>query len=316
MSPSPVTTRRTIRLGLMGVLISTVVFAVKYAAYRATGSVALLADAIETVINVVAAIVSVTTIWFSAQPADSNHPYGHTKAEYLSALCEGLMMLGAAAVNSREVWQSWVHPVAPESPAVGLGLNIVGGLVNLLWGILLLRYGKQYRSVALTASGRHTLTDVYASAGVVAAFALVPLTGWLRIDACIAAAVTANILWTGLHTLRTSLGGLMDELSDPTILADLTEIIMTHGAGAREAHDLRARLAGRMTFVEFHLVVDAHMTVAVAHCICDRIEHAIREALGPAMISIHLEPPEKAKGAHLGAVNLLGAKSSGTAATL
>lgn len=298
-------TRHTIRLGIMGVSISVGVFIIKYLAYELTGSVSLLADALETVINVLGAIVSVSTIWLSAQPADHNHPYGHNKAEYLSALTEGLMMLGAAAVNSREVWHSWQHPIEPSDPVLGLGLNAAGGLINLLWGMMLLRYGKQYRSVALTASGRHTLSDVYASFGVIAGFALVPLTGWLRIDAFVAGIVTLNILWTGLSTLRGSLSGLMDELSDPTILERVNEIILNHGTGALEAHDLRARVAGRMTFVEFHLVVDGAMTVAVAHDICDRIEAEIRDALGPSTISIHLEPPEKAKGDHPGALPLV-----------
>lgn len=298
-------TRQTIRLGVFGVFVSFAVFIIKYCAYQLTGSVSLLADALETVINVLGAIVSVSTIWLAAQPADHNHPYGHNKAEYLSALTEGLMMLGAAAVNSREVWHSWQHPIAPSEPLVGLGLNATGGLINLLWGLMLLRFGKQYRSVALTASGRHTLTDVYASFGVILGFALVLLTHWLRIDAFVAGIVTLNILWTGLHTLRGSLSGLMDELSDPTIMQRVLEIIQSHGTGALEAHDLRARVAGRMTFVEFHLVVDGAMTVEIAHGICDCIEAEIRDALGPCTISIHLEPPEKAKGGRPGAVNLL-----------
>lgn len=291
----PKGSQRVLKMAWLGLFISIIVFTAKYVAYHVSGSVALLSDALETIINIIAALVSILTIWLSAQPEDSNHTYGHTKVEYLSALFEGLLMLGTAIVNCHEIWHAWWHPQPFERPGVGLALNAFGGTINLVWAATLIRYGKRYSSPSLVANGRHILTDVYTSAAIIIGFGLVLYTNWLRADPLIAAFVTVSIIWSGLHTMREAAAGLMDELSDPTLLQTVSDIICKHGSAAIEAHDLRARIAGRITFIDFHLVVDASMTVARAHAICDDIEHAIRQELGYAIINIHLEPPEKAK---------------------
>ena len=275
--------------------ISIVVLGMKAVAYRLTGSVALYSDALETVINVVAAMGALVALWFSEQPADANHPYGHNKAEYLSAVVEGALVLVTALAIGREAWLGWENPHAPETPFLGIALNGAAGVVNLIWALVLIRRGRAWKSPALVAGGRHVMTDVWTTGAVLAGFALVPITGWLRLDPLVAALVALNILWTGYGMLRESVGGLMDEVSDPDAVAELRRAISEHADGAIEAHDVRTRTAGSVTFIEFHLVVPGRMAVEDAHAICDRIEHALREWAGQAVINIHVEPERKAK---------------------
>ena len=286
---------RTLKLGWSSLGIALVVLAMKAAAYWVTGSLALYSDALETVINVVSAGTALFALWFSEQPADANHPYGHQKAEYLSAVVEGALVLATAFAIGRDAWLGWQHPKAPEMPYVGIALNGAAGAVNLVWALVLVRFGRNWKSPALIAGGKHIMTDVYTTIGVLLGFALVPLTGQLRIDPAVAGLVAINILWAGFRILRESVGALMDEVADPAVVADMRRVISESADGAIEAHDVRMRTAGSMTFVEFHLVVPARMLVEDAHQICDRIETAVRDKVGQAVINIHIEPDYKAK---------------------
>ena len=286
---------RTLKVGWGSLAVAVVVLAMKAAAYWVTGSVALYSDALETVINVVAAGFALIALWVSQRPADDNHPYGHEKAEYVSAVVEGALVLVTAFAIGHQAWIGWEHPKAPDTPYLGLALNAAAGVINLVWAFALIRLGRSWKSPALVASGKHIMTDVYTTIGVLIGFALVPITGWLRLDATVAALVAVNILWAGYKILRESVGALMDEVSDPHAVADLRRLIADNATGAIEAHDVRMRTAGSMTFVEFHLVVPARMVVEDAHEICDRIENAVREKLGRAVINIHIEPEHKAK---------------------
>lgn len=286
---------QTMKVAWGSLAISCVVLSMKAAAYWLTGSVALYSDALETVINVVAAIGALVALWFSAQPADANHPYGHDKAEYLSAVVEGALVLATAFVIAREAWVGFEHPRAPDAPFIGLALNAAAGVINLVWGLLLIRRGRMWKSPALIAGGKHIMTDVWTTCAVLVGFALVPLTGKLWLDPAVAAFVAVNILWTGYQMLRESVGGLMDETPDLQAVTELRQIISANADGALEAHDVRTRRSGRVTFVEFHLVVPGSMSVETSHVICDRIEHALRETVGEAVINIHVEPEEKAK---------------------
>lgn len=286
---------RTLKVAGGSLAVSVVVLAMKFAAYWLTGSVALYSDALETVINVVAAAGALVALWFSARPADANHPYGHHKAEYLSAVVEGALVLATAVLIGREAWAGLEQPRAPETPLLGIALNGAAGLINLAWALVLLRAGRWWRSPALAASGKHVMTDVWTTGAVLVGFALVPLTGLLWIDPLVAGLVALNVLWTGYGVLRESVGGLMDEVADPGAVADLRRVISEHAQGAIEAHDVRTRTAGSVTFVEFHLVVPGRMAVEDAHVICDRVERALREQVGAAVINIHVEPEHKAK---------------------
>ena len=275
--------------------VSIVVLALKMAAYWLTGSVALLSDALETVINVVAALGALVALRLSALPPDANHLYGHSKAEYLSAMAEGALVLVTSLLIAREAWAGWQNPHAPETPFLGICLNAGAGVINLVWGLLLIRNGRRWKSPALIAGGRHIMTDVWTTGAVLIGFALVPLTGYLRLDPLIAGFVALNILWTGYGMLRESMGALMDEVADPEAVAELRKIISASADGAIEAHDLRTRTAGATTFIEFDLVVPGTMTVQDAHAICDRVEDALRAHLGNAVINIHVEPEREAK---------------------
>jgi cation diffusion facilitator family transporter len=275
--------------------ISVLVLGLKLAAWWVTKSVALYSDALETIINVVAASAALIALWISSKPADANHPYGHQKAEYFSAVLEGLMVIAAAAAILHEVYKAWWHPEPLQAPLEGMLINGVATVINGVWSAFLIRSGRSWRSPAILASGRHVLTDVWTSAGVLAGFAFVPLTGWIWLDPALAAIVAVNIIWTGYAMVWDSIGSLMDKAVEPKILDNIRQVISFHAQGALEAHDLRTRTSGHVTFIEFHLVVPRQMSLEEAHDICDRLEQALRDEVGEAVITIHVEPEEKAK---------------------
>ena len=283
----------TLAMGSVGVAV--VVLGLKAAAWWLTGSVALLADALESVVNVAAALAALLAIRLSAAPPDENHPYGHAKVEYFSAVLEGALIVVAALLILNESWKALSHPAAPDLPAMGLAISVVATAINGGWSWLLFRAGRRLRSPALLADARHLLSDVVTSAGVVVGVGAVALTGILWLDPLLAALTAVNILFSGWRLMRESVGGLMDEAVEPALLGRIRALVSSEAAGAIEAHDLRTRHSGSTTFVEFHLVVPGDMRVAEAHEICDRIESALKTELGSAVITIHVEPEMKAK---------------------
>jgi cation diffusion facilitator family transporter len=290
------------RLALGSIAIGIVVLALKMAAYAVTGSVALLSDASESLINVAAALVAFLMIRLGAQPADANHPFGHHKAEYFSAVFEGVLIVIAALFIFREAYFALLDPQPITAPALGLAVNAVASVINGVWAWMLLRAGREARSPALVADARHLLADVLSSAAVIGGIVLAVLTGWQVLDPLLAALVAVNILWSGSKLIRESVGGLMDEAAPPDMVEAIRAIIAAHGEGAIEAHDLRTRHAGRATFVEFHLVVPGEMSVADAHDICDRIEAQLKAQLPGIRVTIHVEPEHKAK--HTGVISV------------
>ena len=284
------------------IVVGIVVLALKYTAYVLTGSVALLSDAIESIVNVATAVVALLAVRWSGMPADAGHPYGHHKAEYFSAVVEGVLIVIAALAILREAYFGYLAPKSLDAPWQGLAVNGLASLVNAVWSWVLIRQGRRLQSPALMADGRHLSTDVMSSVGVLAGVALAAVTGWRMLDPALAAAVAFYILWSGWRLMKDSVGGLMDEAVPPETLAHIREIISANADGAIEAHDLRTRHAGRMMFIDFHLVVPSSMSVAVAHDICDRLERAIRAEFPDALISIHIEPDNQAK--HSGIVVL------------
>ncbi len=290
------------KLAIGSIFVGTVVLVLKYAAYYMTGSIALYSDALESIINVVTAVAAFMAVRLSATPADANHPYGHHKVEYFSAVLEGVLIIVAALAILREAYLGLLTPTVIDAPARGLAVNAVASVINAVWSWLLIREGRRLRSPALVADGRHLLTDVVTSVGVIGGLLLVPLTGWSWLDPVLAAIVAFNILWSGWGLIKESIGGLMDEALPETTLVRVREIIAVNAEGALEAHDLRTRHAGRMTFIDFHLVVPGSMSVTDAHDICDRLERALKAHIEDALITIHVEPDEKAK--HAGIVVL------------
>ncbi|HEY7385337.1 MAG TPA: cation diffusion facilitator family transporter [Beijerinckiaceae bacterium] len=284
---------QTLAAGSIAVGIS--VLALKSVAYWLTGSIALLSDAIESIVNVATAVAALLAVRLSAKPADADHPYGHHKIEYFSAVLEGVLIVVAAVSILREAYFGFVSPRPLEAPWSGLLVNGLAGAVNAIWCAVLIRQGRRYRSPALLADGRHLLSDVISSAGVLVGVGLAAVTGLAVLDPILAALVALNILWSGWGLLKASVGGLMDEAAPPHMLARIRELISHNAEGAIEAHDVRTRHAGRRTFIDFHLVVDGDMSVARAHDICDRIESGIRAEIDDALITIHVEPEAKAK---------------------
>jgi cation diffusion facilitator family transporter len=277
------------------VAVAAAVLVLKLVAWGLTGSVALLADALESVVNVAAAAAALAAVRYADMPPDANHPYGHAKAEYFSAVLEGVLIALAAVLILHEAWESWQAPRAPEQPVLGLAVSAAATAANGAWAVVLMRRGRALRSPALLADARHLFTDVVTSTGVLVGVALVAATGLLWFDSLLAALTAANILWSGGRLVRTSVGGLMDEAVQPELLGRIRGALSASAEGAIEAHDLRTRHAGRLTFVEFHLVVPGAMRVDEAHAICDRIETALKAEVDGAVITIHVEPEGKAK---------------------
>lgn len=282
-------------LAIGSIVIAFVVMGIKYLAYLKTGSVALYSDALESIVNVVTAIAALIAIRIGMRPPDTNHPFGHHKAEYLSAVLEGALIIVAAAMILREAFGDLLAPRQLSNPAIGLAINGAATAMNAAWAFLLINKGRSWRSLALVADGKHLMADVITSLGVFVGLVLAVSTGWAILDPLLACAVALNILWTGYRLARESMSGLLDERASPEIEARIHAAIAANGTGALEAHDIRTRHAGRMTFIEFHLVVPGTMTVADAHEICDRLEDAIEAELIDADVIIHVEPDEKAK---------------------
>jgi cation diffusion facilitator family transporter len=284
------------RLAAGSIAVGAVVLGLKYLAYHLTGSVALLSDAIESIVNVVTAVVALLAVNWGAKPADDEHPYGHHKAEYFLAVLEGVLIVLAAMLIIREAYGSLQDPRKLDAPWLGLAVNASAGVLNALWAWILIRKARVLRSPALAADGRHLLTDVVSSIGVLGGVGVAALTGIAVLDPILAVLVAVNILWAGWSVVRESLSGLMDESMPPEMLAAIRKIISEQAEGAIEAHDLRTRRTGNMTFLDFHLIVSGNTTVSEAHEICDRLERAIKLAIGgEALITIHVEPDNKAK---------------------
>jgi cation diffusion facilitator family transporter len=277
------------------IAVGCLVLALKYAAYYVTGSVALYSDALESILNVATSVAAFIAVRVSITPPDANHPYGHQKAEYISAIAEGALILLAAMAIFYAAYQGILRPRPLEAPLKGLLINAAASGINAVWYVVLSRAGRRLRSPALTADAKHLWTDVITSAGVIIGVALVWLTDEPILDPVIAALVAVNILWTGWILMRSSIGGLMDEVVPEETFAKIREIISVHAEGALEVHALRTRQAGSAIFIDFHLVVPGEMTVSESHMLCDRIEAALQKEISDLMISIHVEPDEKAK---------------------
>jgi cation diffusion facilitator family transporter len=284
--------------------VALAVMALKYAAYLVTGSVALYSDALESIVNLVAALAALLAINISTRPADRNHPFGHHKAEYLSAVLEGVLIVVAAILIIREAYDAFITPRVIEDFGLGIAISGLATVLNGGWSALLIRRGRVLRSPALVADGWHLLSDVMTSVGVIAGLLLAAVTGLNVLDPLLAVAVAGYILWSGSRIVLSSMSGLLDEAADANIQARIRDAIRRSGDGALEAHDVRTRQAGRVIFIEFHLVVPGTMTVNEAHAICDRLEDALEAEIEGSEVVIHVEPEYKAKDHAKGTIPL------------
>jgi cation diffusion facilitator family transporter len=275
----------------IGAAVATI--ALKAAAFALTGSVGLLSDALESGVNLVAGVVALVVLGVAARPADEQHHYGHSKAEYFSAGVEGAMILAAAVAIVASATVRFLHPRPLEQVGPGLAVSVAAALLNGAVAFVLLRAGRRYRSITLVADGRHLATDVWTSAGVVIGVAAVAATGWERLDPLVALAVGVNIVVSGWRLVHRSIGGLMDTAlpaeDHEAIEAVLARYRQSEGI---RVHALRTRDAGARRFVSLHVIVPGAWTVQAGHDLLERLEADLDTALGGAGVFTHLEPLE------------------------
>jgi cation diffusion facilitator family transporter len=274
----------------IGAAVATI--GLKLAAYLLTGSVGLLSDAAESVVNLVAAVIALIALIVAARPADANHHYGHGKAEYFSAGAEGLMIFVAAAVILVSAVQRFLTPVPLERIGLGLAISTVATVLNAGVGMLLIRVGRRRRSATLAADGRHLMTDVWTSAGVVVGVLLVGLTGWERLDPVVAALVGLNILIAGGRMVAQSVRALLDEALDPADSEKVIVVLDRFRSGEVAFHGLQTRQSGRHRFVSMHVLVPGEWSVQRGHDLVEQVEEQIRAALPESTVFTHLEPRE------------------------
>jgi len=278
------------RLALWTLLVGVLSLLFKLWAYRVTGSVAVYSDALESLVNLAAALGMAAAVGYAARPPDERHPFGHSKAEYLWAVVEGVLVVLAAGAILRSAFSRFAEPVPLSAPSAGLFFLALAALVNGAWGLFLLRRGRALASAALEADGLHLVADTATTLGVMAGLLLAWRTGAVWLDPLFALFVAAHVLWLGLGIVRRSVGGLLDEALAPEVRAQVEAAVREAMAGALEVHDLRTRRAGARAFVELHLVVPAAMTVEEAHAIATRIEEAVQEVLPGVWVTVHVEP--------------------------
>lgn len=279
----------------LSIAAAVLTIALKSAAYLLTGSVGLLSDALESVVNLVAAVLALVAIRIAARPADDSHQFGHGKVEYFSAGAEGLMIVVAAVLIVISAVQRLIHPQPLEALGIGLLITIVATVINGVVGVLVLRAGRRHRSITLVADGKHLLTDVWTSIGVVVGVGLVALTGWLPLDSLVAIAVAINILWTGFGLVRHSTMGLMDHAMPRQEVDALRRVLQTIAAerpGEVSFHAVQTREAGRQRFVSMHVLVPGGWSVAEGHDLLERVERDVMAALPGTHVHTHLEPSD------------------------
>jgi cation diffusion facilitator family transporter len=274
---------------------SIVTIALKFAAYWYSGSVGLLSDAVESVVNIVAALVALAVLTYSAAGPDREHNFGHEKVQYFSSGIEGALIFVAAGGI---IWTAIPRLIAPqplEQVTLGLALSVAAALANAACASVMLTAARSHRSITLEADARHLLTDVWTTAGVFVGVVLVQVTGWLLLDPLIALAVAIQILWTGWHLMSRSFDGLMDRAIPEEDRAAIVEVLekLRHEGG--DYHALRTRIAGAKSFVDVHVLVPGGMTVQAGHDLAERLENEIQGRLPHVEVLTHLEPLEDPK---------------------
>ncbi|MDP1716372.1 MAG: cation diffusion facilitator family transporter [Anaerolineales bacterium] len=277
------------RFAWLSIGAAVLTITLKSIAYLLTGSVGLLSDALESVVNLVGALMALAMLTIAARPADEDHTYGHGKAEYFSSGVEGTLILIAALSIIVAAIPRLITPKPLEQVGLGLGVSVGAALVNLIVALILMRASKRYQSITLEANAHHLITDVWTSAGVLAGVGLVVITGWERLDPVVAFIVAANIIWSGFRIVKMSALGLMDtalSVEEQNLVQKMLEPYTQNGV---EFHALRTRQSGARQFVSLHVIVPGRWTVQRGHRLLENIEADIRRALPKVTVFTHLE---------------------------
>ena len=292
MESSPEKQPSLTRFAWLSIGAALLTMAIKAAAYLLTGSVGLLSDAVESIVNLVGAVIALTMLTIAARPADEEHSYGHSKAEYFSSGIEGTLILIAALTIAGTGIQRLITPKPIEQIGLGLAVSAAASAINLVVGLVLMRAGKRSKSITLEANAKHLMTDVWTSVGVVAGVGAVALTGWVRLDPIVAILVALNIIWSGFQIIRKSVLGLMDTglPSDQQII--ISNILEKYRQSGIVFHALRTRQAGIRAFVSFHVLVPGDWTIQHGHDLVEAVELDLRQALPNLTVDTHLESLE------------------------
>jgi cation diffusion facilitator family transporter len=280
------------RFAWISIGASILTIGLKSEAYFLTGSVGLLSDAIESLVNLAGGVMALTMLKIAARPADTEHAYGHNKAEYFSSGVEGTLILVAAASIAFAAYGRLLDPKPLEQVGSGLIVSAAASVINLATALLLVRVGRKRNSITLEANGHHLMTDVWTSVGVIAAIGAVAMTGWTRLDPIVAFIVAANIVWTGVKIVRRSIAGLMDASLPVSDLDEIQKVFARHEAAGIKFHALRTRQAGTRKFVSIDVLVPGAWTVQQGHDLVEKIEAEIRAVVEESSVFTHLEPIE------------------------
>jgi cation diffusion facilitator family transporter len=281
------------RYGWLSIGTAVGVIALKVVAYQLTGSIGLLSDALESGVNLVAAVLALVSLTVAAQPPDKEHAYGHSKVEYFAGGVEGLLILGAAGLIAFRAWERLRTPQTLEQVGLGLAISVLAALGNLIVARVLMGAGRRHGSVTLTADAKHLMTDVWTTVGVLVGLAAVAVTGWTWLDPVIALIVAIQIVFTGWRLVRQAIDGLMDVSLPPGELASVTDVLdMYRQSLPIGYHALRTRQSGAQRFISVHVQVPGSWSVQQGHDLMEAIERDIRRAIPPASVITHIEPVE------------------------
>lgn len=278
------------RYALLSIATAIVVIVMKLIAWRVSGSVGLLSDALESLVNLVAAVAAFFALRVVAKPADAEHNFGHAKAEYFSAVFEGVLIVAAAVAIIAAAVDRLMHPAELESVGIGLAISVAATVLNGGVAMILLRAGRRHRSMTLEADGKHLLTNVWTTVGVIVGVFLVAVTGWLPLDSIVAILVAVNILVVGGRLIWRSGDGLLDAALPADDLATINHVLDRFRSEEVQFHDLRTREAGHERFVQMHMLVPGGWSVERGHDLAERVEDELHAALDHLRVSIHMEP--------------------------
>jgi len=276
----------------LSIFTAIATISLKTIAYLLTGSVGLLSDAIESLVNLATAIIALLMLRIAEQPPDEEHRYGHSKAEYFASIMEGLFIFIAAIAIIFSAVDRIIHPKIIEQAFLGLGISVIASIINYVVSLRLLKVGKRHRSISLEADGHHLMTDVVTSVGVIVAVFLIAITGWQILDPLIAILVAVNIVFTGFRLMKRSILGLLDTSISREELDVVRSVFKKYERQGLKFHGLRTRESAQRRFVDFHVLVPGSWSVRRGHDLLEEIEKEIRQQIEKVTISTHLEPIE------------------------